>query len=62
MQVVQVRSEAQPFNGSFNILVDMRSGVGDCALSGKDVEATFRGNCQTVSIFNLRHTYRQLTY
>lgn len=44
MQVVQVRSEAQSLDGAFNVLLDMRGGVGDGSLAGKDVEATLGSN------------------
>lgn len=44
MQIVQVRGEAQSFDSTVDILLDVRSRVGDCATSSKHVKATLGGN------------------
>lgn len=43
MQVVKIRSKAQSFDGAFDILLNVRGGIGDGPIS-LDVETTFRGN------------------
>jgi hypothetical protein len=43
MQIVEIRSEAEPLDSPFNILLDVGSRIGDFTVS-KAVEATFRGN------------------
>lgn len=45
MQVVKIRSKAQSFDGAFDVLLNVRGGIGDGSISF-DVEATFRGNWQ----------------
>ena len=43
MQIVQVRREAESFNGAIDILLNMRSRVCDRTVP-EDVEATLRSN------------------
>lgn len=39
MQIVEVRSKAQSFDGAIDVLLDVRGGIGDGAVS-KDIKAT----------------------
>lgn len=43
MQVVKIRSKAQSFDGMFDVLLNVRGGIGNGKVS-LDVETTFRGN------------------
>lgn len=44
MQIVQIWGEAQSFNSTLDVLLDVGGGVGDAAIS-ENIEAAFRGDC-----------------
>lgn len=46
VQIVQIRCKAKSLNSSFDVLLDMRGGVGDGAIPSHDVEPTLGGNYQ----------------
>lgn len=46
VQIVQIRRKAKSLNSSFNVLLDMRGGVGHAAFPSHDIEPTLRGNYQ----------------
>jgi hypothetical protein len=63
VKIIQIRSETEAFNRAFNVLLDMRGGVGDCSFTTKGVDTTFRGNCCKIlaSRLYLLMDYRGLT-
>jgi hypothetical protein len=42
MKIVKIRREAEPFNGAFNILLDVGGGVGD--FLGPNLDTALRGD------------------
>lgn len=46
MQIVQIGRKPESLNGSFDVLLDMRGGVGDGDIPSNDVETTLGGNYQ----------------
>lgn len=44
VEIVEVGSEAEPLNGTLNVLIDMGRRVGDGAGGGKDVESALGCN------------------
>lgn len=45
VKIIQIRRESEAFNRAFDVLLDMRGGVGDCSFTTKGLDTTFRGNC-----------------
>lgn len=45
VQIIQIRSESQSFNGSFDVLLDVGGRVGDGTITVENIEPTFRGDC-----------------
>lgn len=41
MQVIQIRREAEPFNGAFDVLLDVGGGIREFAVAVYAVEAAF---------------------
>lgn len=46
MQIVQIRSKAESFDGALDVILDMRCRIGDRVVSLEDLEATFRRDCR----------------
>lgn len=46
VQIVEIRSETESLNGAFDVLLNVRSRVGDRTIPSDDVEATFRSDCR----------------
>lgn len=52
MQVVQIRRKSETFNGTLDVLLDMRGGIVDLMIipvTPEDVETTFRGDYPSLS-------------
>lgn len=47
VEIVEVGSEAEPLNGTLNVLIDMGRRVGDSAGGAKDIESTLGCNWAT---------------
>jgi hypothetical protein len=46
MEIVKIRSKSKSLNGALDILLDVRSGVGDRTIPSNAVESTLRGDCR----------------
>lgn len=46
VEIVKIRSKPKSLNGAFDILLNVRSRVGDRTIPSNDVESTLRGDCR----------------